>query len=115
MADKYKIGDILTAKEDYEVTTGFRATKRTIRKGSQIMIGADKFAYHMNSDMIQPLGEDMEIEGYNADGLAEFIYRFVCSNYPLGELFREYGEEFEVDSEGVKTAIADALTTIGMC
>lgn len=115
MADKYKIGEIFTVQSDYEATLALSETKKIIRKGSKIIIGADGLAHHMNDGMIQPIDENAEVRGYNAKGLAEFIFHDICNYLPIHDLIREYGEEFEIDNKGIVDAIENAFTEIGMC
>ena len=115
MANKYKIGEMFTVKEDYEGTLALSETKKTIRKGSKIIIGADRLAHHMNDGMIQPLSKDAEVEGYDAEGLAEFIFHDICNYLPFCEFLEEYGGEFEINKDGFIDAIESALTEIGLC
>lgn len=43
-------------------------------KGNKIIIGADNLAHHLRNGMIQPLGEDIEVKGYDPKGISEFIF-----------------------------------------
>lgn len=105
----YNIGQILTAKEDIELE-GCLGTKKTVKKGTKIYIGADDFAHHRNG-IIQPLGENAEVKGYSVSGLAEFIWLYICKNTPFNE---ELLEEYNETSICVKGAIMDALEELGM-
>ena len=83
---KYKIGQILTSKEDVEVEKELSGEKVVIPKGNKIIIGADRFAHHIRNGMIQPLGEDVKVEGYDARGIAEYLYEMLCCHFPVDEM-----------------------------
>ena len=52
---KYKIGQILTVKRDFNVEMAFSDEKRTILKGAKIIIGPDRLAHHLRDYCIQQL------------------------------------------------------------
>lgn len=91
----YKIGQILTSKADVEVEMALSGEKKVIPKGNKIIIGADKFAHHIRNGMIQPLGEDAEVKGYDAEGLAEYLYIWLKNHFPIDEMLENYDEEKE--------------------
>lgn len=78
----YKIGQILTSKEDVEVEKVF-GEKVVIPKGNKVMIGADKLAHHLRDGMIQPLPKDAELKGYDTKNIAELIYNCLDSKFNL--------------------------------
>lgn len=103
----YNIGQILTVKED--VTLEGLGTKKTVKKGSKIYIGADNLAHHRDGT-IQPLGENTEVKGYSVNGLADFIWLYIRNHTPVEEeLLAEYGET----PDCIKNAIMDALEELG--
>lgn len=105
----YNIGQVLTAQKDIELEEAL-GTKRTIKKGSKIYIGADNFAHHRDGT-IQPLGENADVKGYSVSGLAEFIWLYIRNNTPVDEYLLEGYDE---TSDCIKEAIMDALEELGM-
>ena len=87
---KYKIGQILTSKEDVEVEKELSGEKVVIPKGNKIIIGADGFAHHIRNGMIQPLHEGSEVKGYDSNGLAEYLYMALRCCLPLDEMLEDY-------------------------
>ena len=108
---KYKIGQILTSKSDVEVEKALSGEKVIIPKGNKIIIGADKLAHHIRDGMIQPLADDAEVGGYDALGIAEYIFICLRAHFPVDDWMEEYGiSEGEIIEE-----IECALDEIGMC
>lgn len=64
MATTFKIGQIVTANQDIKVEKALSGDVATIKKGSKAIIGADNFAHHLSTDMIQPISKAVKIEGY---------------------------------------------------
>ena len=92
----YKIGEILTSDCDVEVERAISGEKVVIPKGNKIIIGADKFAHHIRNGMIQPLPEDAEVKGYDAAGIAEYVYIYARNHFAIDEML-EYYEETPAD------------------
>ena len=46
---EYKVGQILTSKEDVEVEMALSGEKVIIPKGNKIIIGADNLAHHIRN------------------------------------------------------------------
>ena len=103
---KYNIGQILTLNQDIEVETVL--STRTIRKGSKAIVCADGFIKHDNG-MLRPLGDDNSAEGYDLDGIAEWIYRHLRKWHNIDEFLDEY----EIEQEEFIETIAEALRDIG--
>lgn len=62
---------------------------------------------------IQKLGDDIEVSGYSTEGLASFIYNYLCQNvYGFSEMLEEW--EDDVTEDYIKENIADALEELGM-
>ena len=108
MHANYKVGQLLTANQDIEVE-GVLGTKRTIKKGSKVWIGADDFAHHLDG-CIQPLAEGETVEGYYTEGIAERIFIHLAAIFPLQEI----GEMYEIEANDVKEEIKYALEELGM-
>lgn len=87
---KYKVGQILTSNTETIVEKALSGEKVTIPKGNKIIIGADKLAHHIKNGMIQPLGEDAEVEEYDPSGIAEYLYTCLRSHLPLDEMLDGY-------------------------
>lgn len=104
----YNIGQVLAAQQDINVERCF-GTKDVIEKGTKIYIGADNFVHHEDGT-IQPLGEDVEVNGYSVSGLADFIWTYIRIFTPVDE---HYLEEYEETPDCVKNAIMDALEELG--
>ncbi len=104
----YKIGQILTSNCEMEVEKMF-GEKVVIPKGNKVIIGADNLAHHLRNGMIQPLGENIEVKGYDAEGISEFIFKWLSRFYPIDEMF----EDYEVDEKEFKSEIEYALDEIG--
>ncbi len=106
----YKIGQILTSNCDVEVEKGISGEKVIIPKGNKIIIGADNLAHHLRNGMVQPFGENIEVKGYDTEGIAEFILSWMSRFYPLNEMF----EDYEVDEKEFKSEMECALEEIGL-
>ena len=109
---KYKIGQILTSNTDIDlvVETAFCKEEVTIPRGNKIIIGADKFAHHLRDGMIQPLSNDMEVEGYDTAGLAEYIFMCLKKHFPIDE----WMEGYDISKDSITEEIEWALDEIGM-
>lgn len=105
----YKIGQILTSNCEMEVEKMF-GEKVVIPKGNKVIIGADNLVHHIRGGMIQPLGDNIEIKGYDAEGIAEFIFSWLSRFYPIDKMF----EDYEVDEKDFKSEIEYALDEIGL-
>lgn len=104
----YNIGQIFTTKEDIELE-GCLGTKKTVKKGAKIYIGADNLAHHRDGT-IQPLGDGTEVKGYSVSGLAEFIWLYIRNFTPIDE---NTLEDYDETPDCVKNAIIDALEELG--
>lgn len=108
---KYKVGQILTSNTDVVVEKALSGEKVTIPKGNRIIIGADKLAHHIRNGMIQPLADGSEVEGYDASGIAEYIYICLKAYLPVDE----WMEDYEISKDHIVEEIECALDEIGMC
>ena len=108
---KYKVGQILTSNTDVVVEKALSGEKVTIPKGNRIIIGADKLAHHIRNGMIQSLANDAEVEGYDASGIAEYIYICLKAHHPVDE----WMEDYEISKDHIVEEIECALDEIGVC
>ena len=108
----YSIGQILTYTQDVETHRVFSEAPEVIKKGTKVIVGADGFVRYPDGS-IQKLGEDIKVSGYSTEGLASFIYTYLCNNvYGFSEMMEEWGED--ITEESLKEHIADALEELGM-
>lgn len=107
--DVYKIGQILTSNQEVEVEMALSGEKVIIPKGNKIIIGPDKFAHHIRNGMMQPLQETAELSGYDTIGLAEYLYIWLKSHFPIDEML----EEYDSSANKFKQEIEVALDEIG--
>ena len=104
---EYKIGQILTSKEDVEVEKALSGEKVTIPKGNKIIIGADKLAHHIRTGMMQLLPEDSEIQGYDASGIAEYLYTYLRNHFGIDEMLEGYDDTKERFIEEIEYALGE--------
>ncbi len=104
----YNIGQILTAREDIELE-GCLGTKKIVKKGTKIYIGADNFAHHKDGT-IQPIVGNAEVKGYSVSGIADFIWLYIRNFTPIDE---DVLEDYDETPDCVKNAIMDALEELG--
>lgn len=105
----YKIGQILTATEDIKIERALSGEKVIIPKGSKVIIGADNFAHHFRDGSIQPLAKSDTVEGYDAEGLAEYLLKFLETHFPIREMAEDYG----INRDDMLHEIECALDEIG--
>ena len=104
---EYKVGQILTSKEDVEVEKALSGEKVTIPKGNKIIIGADKLAHHIRTGMMQPLPEDSEIQGYDASGIAEYLYTCLRNYFEIDDMLEGYDDTKERFMEEIEYALEE--------
>ena len=97
---QYKIGQILTSNREIELETAISGTKIRVPAESKVIING----------MIQPIAKDIKVDGYDAEGLTEYLMICLKNRYPLEEFF----EEYDVDENGFKEEIEFALDEIGL-
>lgn len=100
-----KIGQLFRFTQDFEFDTAF-GEKRTIPRGTRAIVGADGFAHYLDGT-IQPLGDAVKVEGYDTDGMTEWIYKFVQR-----VLDNDMLEDYEVSDDDVKEQIREALSEL---
>lgn len=105
---KYSIGQILECKNDIEIE-GFMGTKKTVKAGSKVYIGADNLAHHLDGTL-QPLQKENKPDGYAVNGIADWIYMHISNRLPLDKFL----EDYDVSKREFKEHIADALEELGM-
>lgn len=107
---KYKIGQILTSNTAVEIEKALSGEKIIIPKGNKVIIGADNLAHHIWTGMIQSLG-GASVEGYDCEGLAEFLYLWLRSHLPLSDML----EDYDISPDEFKRELDEAFYEIGLC
>lgn len=102
---KYKIGQILTSNQDVEVEKALSGEKVVIPRGNKIIIGADNLAHHIKTGMIQPLGDDAEVKGYDTKGIAEYLYTYLRFRFEIDEMLEGYDDTKERFIEEISFAL----------
>ena len=104
---EYKVGQILTSEEDVEVEKALSDEKVIIPKGNKIIIGADRLAHHIRNGMMQPLPEDSEVHGYDASGIAEYLYTYLRHHFAIDEMLEDYDDTKERFMEELEYALEE--------
>lgn len=104
---EYRVGQILTSKKELVIESAISGTKTTVPKGNKIVIGADGFAHHIRGGYIQPLGEDAKVEGYDTNGLAEYLYLHLCKEFEINDMLDSYDETKERFIEEIEYALSE--------
>lgn len=122
----YKMGQILVLKEETEVELENFEEKRKvpddtkiidfvskekikIPAGNKIIVGADKMAHHMSIELTQPISKKIEINGYDPEGIAEYLVSYLEREYPMEEFF----EHCDIERNDFRDAFEFALSKIG--
>lgn len=111
MKIKHKIGQKIEFTKDCDFDTGF-GNKYTVSKGSKGWVSAftNPGLLHLeNGKEIVLNNDDVEIEGYDSKGLAEFIYKYLKLTFPIDEML----EGYEVKEDNFKDCIGYALHELG--
>ena len=90
MSDKYSIGEIVILDKDVEVTNLIGDTK-TIRKGSKAIVTAAGNFRYFSGNAVSPLDYDIELERYDAGGIAEYIVHQISCFLPITEMLDSQG------------------------
>lgn len=106
----YKIGQILTANRDIELERSLSGEKVKIPKGANAIIGADGYAHHFYGGFLQHVGTNDKIEGFDAPGIAYWLYLQLSSRFDLDRML----EDDEYNRHDFEDAIAEALEEIGL-
>ena len=96
----------------------FLGNKTLAKKGTKIWIGADNLAHYQNGS-IQPLPENVTVNGYDDRGITERIFTQLKTDFPLLEEFcMKYKDKDGIriiSSEDIKESIQYALDELGIC
>jgi hypothetical protein len=105
----YKIGEILISNREVTVEKCISGEKVVLPKGNKAIIGADHLAHHIKTGAIQTLAKDIEVKGYDREGLAEWIFDYMSTRLPILEI----ETEFDLTDAVIRQTIDDALEEIG--
>lgn len=84
-----RVGQILVSKEDHVVETCL-GNERKIPAGNKIIIGADRLAHHIKTGMVQGLGAEFKVEGYDTEGIAKYLWLWLNTRFPLADALQGY-------------------------
>ena len=106
---EFSIGDVFEVTETYKGKSVLSNEEVTIPEGEKIIIGADKFAHHIGSGMISPIGGDSTVEGYNAEGIAKYICLFLRAHlaFDLDKMLEEYNLTINELADEIKYALEE--------
>lgn len=107
---EYKIGQILTISENVEMKKALSDKPEIVKKGTEIIIGADGLAHHIFSGNIQPISKDSVIKGYDSEGIAAYITKILSRKFPLDEML----EDYDINKSDFRDEIEYLLDEIGM-
>lgn len=102
-----KIGQEFKFTKDMEVEKIF-GEKEIIPKGTIANVGADKLLHHRNG-MIQPISEKtFNIEGYDSNGIANWLWLYIINFTPVNEeLLEDYDSNKNEFIHQLKYALDD--------
>ena len=106
---QYKVGQIITSTHEVELETVLPGEKVKVPAGNKVIIGADKLAHHIRSGMIQPVSKEIQIDGYDVSGLAEYLVFYLKNKYPMEDFF----EDYDIEESDFKDELEFALYEIG--
>ena len=105
MKKEYKTGQILISKYDMEAETELSGEKIIIPKGNKIIIGADNFAHHISTGLIQPLGDNAVVKGYDAEGISMWLYIYLCRYCEINDMLEDCDDTKEHFMEVIKSGL----------
>ena len=118
---KLNIGQIMTVSSDLKVEAGLSQTSSTIRKGTQLFVGAEQSSPHffhlLNGKMLMINPDEYQVMcGFSVNGLAEWLYQFLSRRFPIDEMLEEcaYDDDEDDGVDDFKEAITEALEELGM-
>lgn len=104
----FKVGQWLKATRDYKTKT-VSGNELTVQKGTRAILGADNFIHHISNGNIEPLGSKDTVEGYNSEGITDWIIYCLRLYMPLHEML----EGYNIEEESFRDEINSALMEIG--
>ena len=110
----FKVDEMMTLYADVELKD-FLGNKTLEKKGTRIWVGADNLAHYQDGS-IQPLPENVTVEGYDDRGITERIFAQLKTDLPLVKMCKEYKDEDGIGiGEDIKESIQHALDELGIC
>ena len=107
-AKSARIGQKMEFTEDFTVGTLFHG-EEVIKRGTTLYVGADGFFRIENGKMLR-MDDDFEVDGFNPDGMADYIYKIVSREFPLDDMLDDY----DVNKSAFKGEISFALGELGL-
>ena len=84
------------------------AAKKLSKKGTTLYIGADKFVHYRNGN-IRKLGDNFEVKGYSAKGLAGYMYSILSYRFPIDEMLEDYDLDVGDFKEEIEMALEELV------
>lgn len=106
---EYKIGEVFKISEDVELKTAITNEPKLIKKGTKIVIGADRLAHHVYSGIIQPLEKDSIVKGYNSYGIAKVICMILEHDFSLSDMLSDNSIDEDDFIESIAECLSDRL------
>lgn len=104
---QYKIGQIFKTTADMEIEKALSGEKEIIKKGTEVIIGADNLAHYIRSGMIQSLGDNTEVKGYDTEGISRFIVMYLDSQIDLDEMLNDRNMTMDEFAEEIECALEE--------
>lgn len=108
-AFKIKMGDIIMAQDhvEFESESG---NKLVLEKGDKSVIGFDNMIHCLKERCLIKPDDNMEIEGYSATGLAQFLGAWLDNVFDLDRVL----SRTNIEKEDFVKCMENALAEIGM-
>lgn len=101
-------GSLLIASEDREYTKG--ENSYTIKSSEKVIVGFDGLLHSLRENVAFVIEPGIEVDGYSATGLAEYLTAFLDSALNFDENLRRT----MLDRDDFKQTIENALMVLGM-
>ena len=99
------IGQQIKTVKDETVEKAF-GSKEVIKKGTTFYVGADGFIHYRNGN-IRKLGDNFEVKGYSAKGLAEYMYSVLSNRFQINEMLEDYEWKIGDFKEEIEMALEE--------
>jgi len=110
MEDTLKVarGSLLIANDKREYVSG--ENRYTVQSGEKVIVGFDGLLHSLRENVAFVIEPDIEVDGYSATGLAEFLSAWLDLNLDFDTNLRKT----MLDRDDFKESIEDALAILGM-
>lgn len=108
---KHKIGEIVTIKEDFEITTVIGEETIKVKKGDIGFVDSKGLIHYLTGkakNKIQKIN-DIEVEGYDYESIAKLIFKKLKNEYDIGEILEDEGIEEYDFRDTIEDVLIDIL------